>query len=305
MHVLITGVSGFLGHHLAVALQRRGWRVTGTALAHETVGLAPGAARVLDVSDEVAVRALVSELRPEVVVHLAGLSHVGESWKRVADYFRANVLGCEYVTSAARAVGAKVLVPSSAEVYGAVSAEAQPIREEQPLAPSTPYALTKAAAERLILPAGAVVVRCFNLVGPGQAPRFALPSFARQLAAIRAGRREPVLRVGNLGAVRDFVHVLDACDAVACLIERGQPGTAYNLASGVAVSIREALDRLCQLAGVAVTISEDPELMRPLDVPAVCGDASRLAALGWSPGRGLDRALADLWSSVWSAEVVA
>jgi GDP-4-dehydro-6-deoxy-D-mannose reductase len=304
MRVLITGVSGFLGRHLAAELVRRGGQVVGTALAHEQAlhGLAVGEVSVLDVTDEAAVRRLVDAVRPEVVVHLAGLSHVGASWQRVADYFRANVLGCEFVTTAARALGAKVLVPSSAEVYGPVPAAEQPIVEDRPLAPSTPYALTKAAAERLALPAGAVVVRCFNLVGPGQAPQFALPSFARQLASIRAGRREALLRVGNLAAVRDFVHVQDACDAVVCMIERGQAGTVYNLASGVAVSIREALDRLCRLAELEVEVVEDPELMRPLDVPLVCGDSSRLQALGWAPGRGLDRALADLWASTWAAE---
>jgi GDP-4-dehydro-6-deoxy-D-mannose reductase len=162
-------------------------------------------------------------------------------------------------------------------------------------APASPYALTKAAAERLALARGAVVVRSFNLVGGGQAASFALPSFARQLAAIERGEAEPVLRVGNLSARRDFVHVADAVEAYRLLAEAGRPGEVYNLASGEAVSMRHALDRLLALSGVAAEVQVDPERLRPVDVPALAGDARRLRELGWTPHRGLDDALAELW----------
>lgn len=182
---------------------------------------------------------------------------------------------------------------SSAEVYGLVPDEAQPISELRPLSPRNPYALTKASAERLALAAGATVVRSFNLIGAGQAASFALPSFAAQLAAIE--HHTPLLSVGNLSARRDFLHVEDAVAALALLAEEPQPGTVLNLASGVDHSIAELLGRLIALSGLEVRCAEDPEKLRPVDVRRLCGDASRLRALGWEPERGVDAALADLF----------
>jgi GDP-4-dehydro-6-deoxy-D-mannose reductase len=229
-----------------------------------------------------------------VIVHLAALSHVGESWRRMPDYFDVNVLGTEIVAGAA--AGRRLLFASTAEVYGVVPDEAQPIVESRAPAPRSPYALTKAAAERLALAAGAVVVRLFNLAGSGQAASFALPSFARQLAAIARGAAPPVLKVGNLTAYRDFVHVDDAVEAIALLAERGEVGSVYNLASGHAVSIADALERLRTVSGVAARFEEDPERLRPVDTPLLAGDAGRLRALGWQPRRCFDDALADLWA---------
>jgi GDP-4-dehydro-6-deoxy-D-mannose reductase len=214
----------------------------------------------------------------------------------MGEYFRVNVLGTENLLNAA--AGRRVVVASSAEVYGAVPAERQPIREEEPVDPRSPYAMTKAAAERLAYAHGAVVVRSFNLVGPGQAPSFALPTFAAQLAAISRGEQEPVLKVGNLSARRDFLHVDDGAAALRLLAETGEPGGTYNLASGQAVAIAEALDRLQAVSGVTARVETDPERMRPADLPLLLGDNRRLTALGWAPERGLDQALADLWASV-------
>ena len=188
-----------------------------------------------------------------------------------------------------------MLFMSSAEVYGLVPDEAQPIPESRQVAPRTPYALTKAAAERLALAAGSTVVRSFNLIGAGQAPSFALPSFAAQLAAIESGA-EPVLSVGNLSARRDFVHVDDAVSALVRLAEAPQPGEIYNLASGEDHSIAELLTRLVALSGLEVRREEDPEKLRPVDVPRLCGDATRLRALGWAPERGVEAALRDLFA---------
>src|SRR5262249_39156198 len=141
-------------------------------------------------------------------------------------------------------------------------------------------------------------VRAFNLVGPGQAPAFALPAFAAQLAAIRRGDQEPVLKVGNLSARRDFVHVDDGVAAFRLLAEKGEPGGTYNLASGRACSIGEALPRLQAVSGVDARVETDPERMRPVDLPLLLGDNRRLQALGWRPERTLEEALADLWAAV-------
>jgi GDP-4-dehydro-6-deoxy-D-mannose reductase len=292
VRVLLTGATGFLGRRVAARLVADGCAVTGAAL--DPGGLPTTIPfRDLDVRDAAAVERTVAAVDPELVVHLAALSHVGESWRRIPDYWEVNVLGTEHVARAAR--GRRLLFVSSAEVYGAVPEEEQPIRETRPPAPRSPYALTKAAGERLAAAQGAILVRCFNLVGSGQAAAFALPSFAAQLATIAAGAAPPVLKVGNLSPRRDFVHVEDGADAIATLAARGAAGEIFNLASGEARSIGEALARLVEISGVAVTTVEDPARVRPVDVPCLCGDATRLAALGWRATRGFDRALEDLW----------
>lgn len=299
MHVFITGLGGFVGSRLArhwLAHGGRGGRVSGTYLgaAPEIAGLPEVEACEVDLLDAAELRRVVGRASPDAVVHLAGLSHVGESWKRMPEYFRANVLGTENILAAA--AGRRVVVASSAEVYGAVPEAEQPIREDRRLDPTTPYALTKAAAERLALGRDAVVVRSFNLVGRGHSRRFALPAFAAQLAAIARGERAPVLSVGNLSARRDFVHVDDGVEAYRLLALSGSPGEIYNLASGRAHSIGEALERLMAISGVAARVVTDPALERPVDLPLLLGDAARLRALGWAPRRGLDEALAELWA---------
>ena len=298
MHVLVTGVGGFVGSHLARYLLAKGDRVTGTY-----VDVRPDLPGVdfqeVDLLDRATLERLVRRVDPDAIVNLAGLSHVGESWNRISDYFQVNVVGTDNLLAAAQ--GRPVVIASSAEVYGVVPEERQPIREDEPVAPSTPYALTKAAAERLAFLRGAVVARSFNMVGPGQARNFALPAFALQLAAIAAGdtgEAEPVLRVGNLEARRDFLHVEDGAAAYRLLAERGEPGGIYNLCSGRTASIAEALDRLMAVSGVKVRVEVDPDRLRPLDLPLLCGDPGRLLALGWKPERDLDDALADLWAEV-------
>ncbi len=298
MRVLVTGVGGFLGNHLAARLLDRGHEVIGTTwgTSSRLVGLE---LHEVDLLDAPGLATVVRSAVPEAIIHLAGLSHVGESWQRPADYFQVNVLGTENVLDAAAASGqARVLLASSAEVYGLVRQDRQPIAETEPVAPRTPYALTKAAAERLTVRAGGIVARCFNLVGPGQSDRFALPAFAAQLAAIRKGEQEAVLQVGNLSARRDFVHVADGVAALALLAEQGAPGEIYNVASGKAFSIAEALDRLIAISGQRVEIQEDKERLRPVDMPLLEGDAAKLRALGWKPEKDLDAALAELWAAV-------
>lgn len=295
MRILVTGIGGFVGQHLARRLHERGDDVVGTYWPEPTevpgVELHPA-----DVRDRASVEAIVRRVRPEAIVHLAGLSHVGESWGRPGCYFRVNVEGTENVVRAA--AGVRVLVASSSEVYGAVPEAEQPIPEDRPVDPASPYGLSKAAAERLafaLAGSSAIVVRAFNLVGPGQAPRFALPSFAAQLAAIARGEADPVIRVGNLSARRDFVHVAAAARAYEALVHDGEGGTVYNLASGRAWSIEEALEELVRVSGVEARIEVDPERFRPVDQPLLAGDPSRLAALGWRPEPGVEPAIEELW----------
>lgn len=295
MRVLITGIAGFLGRHLARGLRQHGWEVAGTVL--EERAALPGIEEFpADVTEPTALRSAVERWAPDAIVHLAGMTHVGTSWRQMPEYYRVNVEGTANVLDAA--AGRHVVFASSAEVYGRVAEDEQPLAETRPVAPRSPYALTKAAAELLTRRARAVVVRSFNIVGPGQAESFALPSFAGQLAAIARGESEPTLRVGNLEARRDFVHVADAVRAFRLLIEHGQPGTTYNLGSGRAYSIQEALGRLMAVSGVAAEVEVDPERLRPVDVPLLEADTSRLRSLDWQPDGTLDDALQALWESV-------
>ena len=292
MRVLVTGVGGFVGLRLARHLLDSGDRVSGTY-----IGTAPDLEDVelyeANLLDRESLEKAVAAADPDAVVNLAGLSHVGESWERMADYFWTNVVGTENVLAAAK--GRRVVIASSADVYGTVPKEEQPIREDRRIAPQTPYALTKAAAERCALASGAVIVRSFNLIGPGQAPSFALASWASQLAAIQRGEQKPVLPVGNLSTWRDFVHVDDGAAAYHLLAEKGSPGVAYNLASGQGIEMREALRRLLEISGVKADVEEGAFPGRPNDIPYLSGDAGRLRALGWEPRRSVNDALRDIW----------
>jgi GDP-4-dehydro-6-deoxy-D-mannose reductase len=300
MHILITGIGGFVGSRLARHLLARGDRVSGTYIDARP-DLEGAELREVDLLDRAALEAAVRAASPDAIVNLAGLSHIGESWdwQRMSDYFWVNVAGTENVLIAAAAAGGPpVVIASSADVYGKVPESEQPIPESRRVAPQTPYALTKAAAERLALARSgnaAVIVRSFNLIGPGQAPKFALASWAAQLAAIRRGERPPVLEVGDLSTARDFIHVDDGAEAYRLLAEKGERGGVYNLATGEAVPMRDALRRLLDISGVHAEVKEGAFPPRPFDIPRLSGDASRLRALGWQPRRTLDDALTDLW----------
>jgi GDP-4-dehydro-6-deoxy-D-mannose reductase len=294
MHVFITGINGFVGSRLARHLIERGDRVSGSYLGKVDLrGVELYQADLLEVEE---LKRAIEAADPDAIVNLAGLSSIGNSWKeaKMPAYFWVNLVGTENLLAAA--AGRKVIIASSADVYGQVPPEKQPISEAQPVSPRSPYALTKAASERLALAYGnAVVARSFNLIGPGQAEGFMLPDFALQLAAIARGKGEAVLRVGNLTARRDFVHVDDGAEAYRLLAEKGEPGSVYNIASGQASSIDEILHNLMTISGVSAPIEIAPEKFHKADLPLLTGDASRLRALGWEPQRTLDDAVMDLW----------
>ncbi|MEM6456071.1 MAG: GDP-mannose 4,6-dehydratase [Acidobacteriota bacterium] len=302
MRVLITGITGFLGRHLARHLVARGHDVRGFASSPPDDDALPPQVRtrVADLTDIDDVVAAVAWAAPQRIVHLGALSHVGTSWRRPGDYLRVNVAGTHNLLRAVEAWSGppvRLLFASSAEVYGQVPPDAQPIAEDRPVDPRSPYAMTKASGELVARTAGAVIVRLFNVVGPGQATTFALPSFAHQLATIALGENDDaVLRVGDLSPRRDVTPVGDAVEGLRLALERGEGGTVYNLASGRAHSIRDLLDALIARSGVAATIEVDPERVRPVDIPQLCGDAGRLRALGWSPrADGLDAVLDALY----------
>ncbi len=290
MRSLITGGRGFVGTWLAEHLRELGDEVV--AIDAE-----------VDVTDPAALLSAVSRARPDAIYHLAALTHVGDSWDEPLRVLEVNVIGTAALLAAARKCGTdpRILVTSSAEVYGAVTDPARlPLSEESPTAPLTPYAASKLAAEALVAQAflghgqHVITVRPFNHIGPGQTPQFAVPALAKRIVeADRRGAR--AIPVGNLSARRDFTDVRDVVRAYRLLIESGEPGTVYNVCSGRDVSIREIADRLLDLAGSSLEFETDPSLVRPVEVPVLRGDSGRLAAAtGWKPEIPLEQTLADV-----------
>lgn len=303
MRALVTGGAGFAGRHLVDALLAAGHDVLAAGLDH---GHRPAAARLrwreLDVVDAAACRAVVDEARPDWVFHLAGLAHVATCEREPERALAVNFGGTRNVleSCADAAPRCRLLLVSSAEVYGRVPTDRLPMTEEQPLRPATAYALSKACAELAGQRAAAaglavVIVRPFNHIGPGQTDDYVASAFARQLARIEAGAQEPTLKVGNLAAVRDLTDVRDTVAAYLAVMERAPDGAVYNVTSGRATSVQQLLELLVSLCRRAVTVETDPARLRPLDLPVFHGSSAALERdTGWRPRRELRQTLADL-----------
>jgi GDP-4-dehydro-6-deoxy-D-mannose reductase len=291
MRALVTGVSGFVGRHLLEHLQAMGDDVEGCDRADGTV----------DIGDLTSVQTVVNRVRPEVVYHLAGWSDVGASWAAPVEVFRANAEGTLNVLLACAEAGVeRVLAVSSADVYGIVREDDLPINEDAPLRPVTPYAASKVAADYLALQAwlgtGLPVLRAraFNHLGPGQLPGFVAPALAERIARNEVDGGT-VVPVGNLSARRDFTDVRDVVRAYRLLVERGEPGEAYNVCSGRAVSVQQLAEAMLSMARQPMELKPDPALERPIDIPVLLGDYTRLReATGWEPEIAIDQTLADL-----------
>ncbi|MGO8872776.1 MAG: GDP-mannose 4,6-dehydratase [Acidimicrobiales bacterium] len=290
MRSLITGGRGFVGHWLADHLREAGDEVV--VIDQE-----------VDVTNPTALLAAVTDAAPDAIYHLAALSHVGRSWDEPLRVLEVNVIGTAALLAAARECGTdpRILVTSSAEVYGAVTDPALlPLTEASPTAPLTPYAASKLAAEAFVAQAylghgqHVITVRPFNHIGPGQSPNFAVPALAKRIVEAEL-RGATTMAVGNLSARRDFTDVRDVVRAYRLLIECGTPGEVYNVCSGRDVSIRSIADGLLGLAGTSLEFETDPLLVRPVEVPVLRGDPSRLtSATGWKPEIPLEQTLADV-----------
>jgi GDP-4-dehydro-6-deoxy-D-mannose reductase len=308
VRVLVTGAGGFVAAHLFDYLHADHPEVEMFGLVRPH-GSAARAARegvtVLeaDLNDPASLAPVVEQAVPDRIVHLAGQSSVHQSWLDPGGTLRTNVLGIVHLLDAVRGHGLRpdVLVVGSAEEYGMVTPAELPLREDLPLRPSSPYAVSKVAQGLLALaygPAGGMRVlrtRTFHHTGPGRGETFAESSFARQIAEIEAGRRPGVLHVGNLEAIRDYTDVRDVVRAYWSILERGAAGEVYNVCSGTGRRIRELLDALLAVSGASVEVQVDQERLRPSDVPALVGDPGRLArATGWVPRIPLESSLRDL-----------
>lgn len=316
MRAFITGATGFAGAHLVELLLAAGYDVAAlvhAATSHQALPDADGVRPYPgDLLDAASLTAAMRDARPDVVFHLAGQAYPARSWGDPALTLAINTGGTATVLEAAVAAGGpRVVVVTSAEIYGVLDADQMPITEATAPQPRHPYGVSKLAAgllasvywQRYGLPV--VEARPFNHIGPRQAPGFVVPDFAAQLAAIRLGQQPPEIHVGNLDTQRDFTDVRDVAAAYKLLGEGGEPGEAYLICSGRPVSIRDLLDEMLDLAGVDVTVTFDPARMKPSDTPCIYGSYDKLhARTGWSPNIPLRQSLADALAD-WEARLGA
>jgi GDP-4-dehydro-6-deoxy-D-mannose reductase len=305
MHVLITGMAGFAGGHLAdLLLAKTDWTLVG--LSRNATKLA-ATDRVrwheVDMTDAELVRTTIVSERPDAIIHLAAQANVPRSWENPWFTYEQNVRGQLHIFQGVLSAGIapRVLIVSSNEVYGAPSPDELPIRESKPLRPNNPYAVSKAAQDLMALQyhishrCDVVVARPFNHVGPGQRLQYVIPSLAMQVAQIEAGMREPTMALGNMAAQRDFTDVRDVVAAYLGLLRSGAAGEVYNVCSGAPRSIQSVLDTLTQLAGLRITQTTDPAKFRPVDTPVSYGDSTRLrAATGWTQSIPFEQTLLDM-----------
>ena len=302
--VVVTGAAGFAGSHLLDVLLARDCRVVGLrrpGIGAEVQARYPQVEWLeIELLDRNAVRHTLAGLAPDVIYHLAGAPHAGQSWGASTDTLAINVLATHHVLEGIRVAGlpTRVIIPSSAYVYRPAD---HALGEDDPLEPANPYAISKIATElaarRATIHDGipVVVARSFNHLGPRQDASFFGSAVARQIAQIEAGLLDPALRVGNLDARRDFTDVRDTVRAYVALAERGRPGRIYNVCSGHARVMRELLDGLITLARVPVTVQLDPDRLRPNDTPLLLGNPSRMATeVGWKPEIPFGQTLQDL-----------
>ena len=306
MRVLITGAGGFVGRHLSAhigsVLPRA--RLSGTTLlSGENVHQSVNDVYRIDLKDYAKVRQMLAKCCPDAIYHLAAQAFVPRSfeepWETLENNIRAQlnlIRACLELE-----IRPRILIVSSAEIYGASEPKQLPLNEDTAIRPTNPYSVSKVAQDMLglqyYLSHSLPIMRArpFNHIGPGQNKRFVAPAFARQIASIEEGQAEAVIYVGNLESKRDFTDVRDIVRAYHMIVEKGQPGEAYNIASGVARSIRHLLDTLLGLTETKIEVRVDPARLRPVDVPEIRGDSSKLRRhTGWQPKLTFEQTLHDV-----------
>lgn len=306
--ILITGASGFTGGYLSEYLSGQNkFEIFGTYHSEKSFLNSPVKEKIkfkkIDLIDPQSVFDLVQEIKPDYVYHLAAASSPSESFKDPLKTFQTNVVAEINILEAMRKnnlLKSRILITSSCEVYGFVKPEDLPVNEMTQLRPASPYAVSKVTQDYLGLQyyltyqLQCIRARPFNHIGPRQEPKFVVADFSRQIAEIEKGKKEPIMYVGNLEAKRDFTDVRDIVKAYCLLIEKGIPGEAYNIGSGISYSAKEILDILLELSLSKITIKTDPEKMRPSDMPDIICDNKKLTNLtGWEPEIPLEQTLAD------------
>ncbi|MEO0100991.1 MAG: GDP-mannose 4,6-dehydratase [candidate division WOR-3 bacterium] len=309
MKFLITGITGFVGSHLAEYLLSLGkdevfgiyrWRSRMENISHlsDKISLLE-----CDLKDPVAVREVIRKIKPDGIFHLAAQSYVPMSWIAPQETLTTNIISQLNIFEAVRAenLDCRIQIAGSSEEYGMVYPNEVPIKETNPLRPLSPYGVSKVAQDLLgyqyFMSYGIKVVRtrAFNHEGPRRGEVFVTSNFCKQIAEIEKGKREPVVYVGNLEAVRDFTDVRDTVRAYYLVLLKGKPGEVYNICSGKGYKIKEILDIILSLSKVKVEVKVDPERLRPSDVMLLLGDATKIQTeLGWKPEIPIEKTLNDL-----------
>jgi GDP-4-dehydro-6-deoxy-D-mannose reductase len=310
LRILITGITGFAGSHLAeyilanhpeaevFGILRWRSRTENIESIQNRVNLSE-----CDLRDATSVKQLLARVRPDKIFHLAAQSFVPSSWNAPAESLTTNILGQLNLFEAVRELGIDpwIQIACSSEEYGLVNDSELPIRETNPLRPLSPYAVSKVGQDYLgyqyCKSFGLKVVRTrgFNHDGPRRGDVFVSSNFAKQLVEVERGKKPPVIQVGNLEARRDFSDVRDIVRGYWLSLQHCEPGEVYNICSGKAYSVREVLNLLVKIAGQEVRIETDPNRLRPSDVPVLLGDYSKFkAATGWEPQIPYEKTLADM-----------
>lgn len=309
MRVLITGITGFVGSHLAEFFLNRGdvevfgierWRSRTENIDH----IKPKIKFMeCDIRDASSVKKAMDKIRPEEIYHLAAQSFVPTSWSAPAETITTNIVGQLNILEAVREIGInpRILIAGSSEEYGLVYPEELPIKETNPLRPLSPYAVSKVGQDLLgyqyfmSYKLEIIRTRAFNHTGPRRGQVFVSSNFARQIVEIERGLKESVIEVGNLEAQRDFTDVRDIVKGYSLALEKGKAGEVYNICSGKAYRIKDVLDMLLSLTDVKIEIRQDPKRIRPSDVPILLGDNSYFSkTTGWRPEIPFEKTLADL-----------
>jgi len=301
---LVTGAEGFVGKHLMIELMRNGYHVFGTSRIRQSGYLK------MDVTNYEEVRSVINETKPDYIFHLAAIAFVPSSWQDPQLTFEVNTIGALNIFNAVRSVGINpvIQIACSSEEYGLVHENEVPIKETNPLRPLSPYAVSKIAMDFLgyqySQSYGLKVIRtrAFNHSGPGRGEVYMTSTFAKQIAEIELGLKEPVIKVGDLTSVRDITDVRDTVRAYRLLVEKGIPGEVYNIATGKGYTAQEILDMLLSMSKKKrIKVEQDPKRMRPSDVKILIGDAKKTKkACGWSPKyeiRDTLKALLEFWRS--------
>jgi len=309
LRVLITGITGFVGSHLAeYCLARGDVELFGTLRWRSRMdNIHDVAERVemidCDLRDYIATKRCIADVRPDYIFHLAAQSFVPTSWKAPVETVVTNMVGEINIFESLRDLGleTRVQIAGSSEEYGLVNEDEVPIKETNPLRPLSPYGVSKVGQDLLgyqyHMSYGLNIIRtrAFNHTGPRRGDVFVSSNFAKQIAMIEKGKKEPVIEAGNLDARRDFTDVRDMVKAYWLAVEMGVPGEVYNLGSGKDVTIRKMLDMLLEHSNVKIEVAQDPARMRPSDVEILLADTTKFHELtGWVPEIPLEKTLGDL-----------
>jgi len=297
---LVIGAAGFVGDYLIRELNDNGIDAYATKLPHEILVGEFAKVYDLDILDREAVVNILYEIQPDYIFHLAAQSSVGVAWKNPLLTVDVNIKGSINVMDAVRDLFYKprLLLIGSGEEYGHIKPEETPISEDNALRPGNIYAATKACQNMIgsiyskAYDMDLMMVRAFNHIGPGQASLFVVSDFCRQVAEIEKGIREPVIKVGNLAAKRDFTDVRDVVRAYVKLVQVGEAGETYNVGSGNAQEIRQILNKVVAMSDREIRVETDPNKIRPVDVPIIEADITKLNTLtGWKPVIPVDQTI--------------